>query len=135
MAKQEDPHPVTHPASAAAPEPTPEPAPEPATEPAPEPARTRLGRRWWVAGIAIAALVVIVLAPLASSDPDGLERVATDHGFIGQAQNLIAGLLSGYEIPGISDPRLSTILSGLLGVAIVAGVMFVLGRVLARRRA
>ena len=33
-------------------------------------------------GIAIAALVVIVLAPLASPDPDGLERVAEDKGFL-----------------------------------------------------
>jgi hypothetical protein len=113
----------------------PEAAPVAAPDPAPQPARRRLGRWWWVAGIVIAALVVIVLAPLASPDPDGLERVATDTGFIGQARNFISGLLSGYEIPGISDPRLSTILSGLLGVAIVLGVMFVVGRVLARRRA
>ena len=27
----------------------------------------RIGRRWWMAGLAIAALVVIVLAPLASN--------------------------------------------------------------------
>lgn len=112
----------------------PEPTSMPASEPVPTPARSRLGRRWWVAGIAIAALVVVILAPLASPDPDGLERVATDNGFIGQATNFVSGLFSGYEIPGISDPRLSTILSGLLGVAIVLGAMYVLGRVLARRR-
>jgi hypothetical protein len=44
--------------------------------------RSRLGRWWWVVGLAIAALVVIVLAPLASADPDGLERVAEDQGFL-----------------------------------------------------
>lgn len=109
----------------------------PASSLAPTPAgpRSRLGRRWWVAGIGIAAVIVIVLAPLASSDPDGLERVAEDQGFIERATNFWSGILSGYEIPGIGDPRLSTILSGLLGVAIVVGVMFLLGRVLARRRA
>jgi hypothetical protein len=80
-------------------------------------------------------LVVVVAAFLASSDPDGLERVATDNGFISQATNFVSGLFSGYAIPGIDDPRLSTILSGLLGVAIVLGVMYVLGRLLARRRA
>ncbi len=94
-----------------------------------------LGRRWWAAGLAIVALIVVVLAPLASPDPDGLDRVARDTGFINRAVNFWSGLLSGYEIPGISDPRLSTILSGLLGVAIVVGVMVLLGRVLARRRA
>ena len=44
----------------------------------PEPSGTETdGRRghrwWWVAGLAIAALIVIVLAPLASTDPDGLK--------------------------------------------------------------
>lgn len=111
------------------------PDPELTPEPSPRPARGRLGRRWWVAGIALATLVVVIAAFLASSDPDGLERVATDNGFIGQATNFVSGLFSGYAIPGIDDPRLSTILSGLLGVAIVLGVMYVLGRLLARRRA
>jgi hypothetical protein len=108
--------------------------PEPAPTATPKPARGRVGRWWWVVGVSIAALIVIVLAPLASPDPDGLERVAEDHGVIGQATNFVSGLFAGYEIPGISDPRLSTILSGLLGVAIVLGIMFLLGRVLARRR-
>ena len=97
--------------------------------------RGRLGRWWWAVGLAIAAVVVVMLAPLASSDPDGLERVAEDSGFIERAQNFFSGLLSGYAIPGIDDPVVSTILSGLLGVAIVVGVVFVLGRVIARRRA
>lgn len=112
-------------------EPTPAEAAE-ATEAAP---RSRLGRWWWVAGLAIAAVVVIVLAPLASSDPDGLERVAEDHGFLAQAQNVIGGLLADYAIPGIADPAVSTILSGLLGVALLVGFVVLLGRVLARRRA
>lgn len=111
--------------------PQPDQAPQP---PAPAAPRSRVGRRWWLVGIAVAALVVIVFAPLASSDPDGLERVAEDHGFIGNAQNVISGLFSGYELSGISDPAVSTILSGLLGVGIVLLAMFALGRVLARRR-
>lgn len=98
-------------------------------------ARSRLARWWWVAGIAIAALVVIVLAPLASPDPDGLNRVATDQGFIDRASNFVSGLFSGYAIPGIADPSVSKVVSGLIGVAIVVGLIYVLGRVLARRRA
>ncbi len=95
----------------------------------------RLGRRWWLVGLAIAALVVVVLAPLASADPDGLERVAEDQGFIGLAQNVFAGLLGDYAIPGVDNTWLSTVLAGLLGVAIVAVVVLVLGRLVARRRA
>ena len=69
------------------------PAPDPADSPTPisTPPRGRIGRRWWAIGVAIAALVVIVLAPLASSDPDGLERVAEDQGFLERAQNLLLG--------------------------------------------
>ena len=107
--------------------------PQPPTTPAT--GRSRMGRWWWAVGIAIAALVVIVLAPLASSDPDGLERVAEDVGFIEKATNFWGGLLSDYAIPGIEDPAVSTILSGLLGVAIVVAIVFVLGRVVARRKA
>jgi hypothetical protein len=95
----------------------------------------RLGRRWWAVGIAIATLVVVILAPLASPNPDGLERVAEDAGFIEKATNFWGGLLSGYAIPGIDDPAVSTILSGLLGVAVVTALVFVLGRVVARRKA
>jgi ABC-type Fe3+ transport system permease subunit len=104
------------------------------TEPATT-GRGHIGRRWWAVGIAIAALVVVVLAPLASPDPDGLERVAEDAGFIERATNFWGGLLSGYAIPGIEDPAVSTIVSGLLGVAIVVVLAVVLGRVVARRKA
>jgi hypothetical protein len=95
----------------------------------------RRSRWWWAGGIAIAVLIVVVLAPFASPDPDGLERVAEDNGFIDQAENLIGGLLGDYAIPGIGDGGLSTILSGLLGIAIVVGLLFLLGRLMARRRA
>ena len=112
------------------------PAPvSPGTEPAAPRPTSRVGRWWWLIGIVIVALVVIVLAPLASSDPDGLERVAEDNGFIAQAENVVGGLLGDYAIPGIDDPTVSTILSGLLGVAILLAVVFLLGRVLARRKA
>jgi hypothetical protein len=113
---------------------TPDAAPSPDEAPVPGAGKGRLGRWWWVAGIAIAALVVIVLAPLASSDPDGLERVAEDVGFIDRAENMVSGILGDYAIPGIDDPAVSTVLSGLLGLAIVLGIMLVVGRVLARRR-
>ena len=105
------------------------------SEPQPGPtARTRIGRWWWVIGIAIVALVVVVFAPLASSDPDGLERVAEDNGFIAQAENFFGGMLGDYAIPGVDDPAVSTILSGLLGVGILLVVVFLVGRVLARRK-
>jgi hypothetical protein len=78
-------------------------------------------------------LVVIVLAPLASADPDGLERVAEDHGFLATARDALYSIIPDYTVPGI-EGNLSTILAGLIGVAIVFGLMVVLGRLLVRRR-
>ncbi len=91
-------------------------------------------RWWWVAGLAIAALVVIILAPLASSDPDGLERVAEDQGFLDRAQNALYQILPDYSIPGIDDPFLTTVLAGLIGVAVLFLLMVIIGRLLARGR-
>ena len=96
---------------------------------------TTLKRFWWVAGLAIAAVVVIVLAPLASGDPDGLEWVAGEHGFIDTAQDALYSIIPDYAVPGVDDPVLSTILAGLIGVVIVFLLMIGLGYLLRRRRA
>ena len=93
----------------------------------------RLRRSWWGAGLLLAALVVIVLAPFASSDPDGLERVAIDLGFIDAGQDAGYQILPDYTVPGIADETLSLVAAGLLGVAILFGLTWVLGRLLARR--
>ncbi len=105
-------------------------ADQPNRQPAP---RSAIRRHWWLAGLAIAALVVIVLAPLASPDPDGLQRVAQDQGFLEAAQAALYSLLPGYNVPGI-DGNLSKIIAGLIGVALVFGAMVLLGRLLSRRR-
>lgn len=91
-------------------------------------------RRWWLAGLAISVLVVVVLAPLASSDPDGLERVGEDTGFLDRAAGPLFEILPDYSIPGLADPTVSTIASGLIGVALVFLLMVGLGRLLRRRR-
>jgi hypothetical protein len=95
--------------------------------------RGRLARYWWVVGLAVAALIVIILAPLASADPDGLERVAEDHGFLQTARDALYSIIPDYTVPGI-DGNLSTILAGLIGIVIVFGLMVLLGRLLVRRR-
>lgn len=89
--------------------------------------------RWWLAGLGIAALVVIVLAPLASPDPDGLERVAADKGFLEQAQSAVYQVLPEYAVPGVDNAVLSTIIAGLIGVLIVFVLIWLLARMLVRR--
>jgi hypothetical protein len=93
-----------------------------------------MGRAWWMAGLAIAVLIVVVLAPLASPDPDGLESVAESEGFIDAARDSLVRLLPDYSIPGLDDPVISTIVAGLVGIAIVFLLMVGLGRLLRRRR-
>jgi len=76
------------------------------------------------AGLAVAALLVLVVAPLASGQPDGLERVAIDQGFIDSAEDhpLAESPLADYGVSGIEDEATGTRLSGLIGVLITFGV-------------
>jgi hypothetical protein len=96
--------------------------------------KTLRRHRSWLLGLALAALVVVILAPLASPDPDGLEAVAGDAGFLDRARQTIGGLFPDYAIPGIDDPAVSTIVAGLIGVVIVFALMVGLGRLLRRNR-
>jgi hypothetical protein len=90
------------------------------------------GRRWWLAGLAIAALVVVVLAPLASGDPDGLERVAIDRGFADRAEDPPFTVIADYVFPGLEGPA-ATVVAGLIGILLVFAVIWLVGRLLARR--
>ncbi|HWP63426.1 MAG TPA: PDGLE domain-containing protein [Candidatus Binatia bacterium] len=92
-------------------------------------------RRWWLAGLALAALVVVLAAAFASPDPDGLERVAQDHGFLDRAQSALYHLIPDYVLPGVGDPLLATIGAGLVGLVVVFGIVVGLGFLLRRRSA
>ena len=63
----------------------------------------------------------VLITPLASSSPDGLENVASRFEFESQNNALI--ILEDYSIPGVSNNFISVILSGLLGVIAVALIM------------
>lgn len=58
----------------------------------------------------------------ASSNPDGLEKVASDIGFIQTAEDHANsdGTLAGYEVKGIDNARLSTGAAGIIGVIATA---------------
>jgi cobalt/nickel transport system permease protein len=89
------------------------------------------GRGWILAGLA-ATFAVVVLSPLASANPDGLERVAADLGFTDRAGPLFYNILSDYTIPFIPQSGISTILAGALGVLVVAGLTVILLRAIHR---
>lgn len=94
-------------------------------------AEARGGRGWVVAGL-IVSLIVVFLAPLASADPDGLERVAIDLGFIGYGVGASYQILPDYTIPLLGETALSTILAGAIGMVVVAALTVIAVRLLRR---
>jgi cobalt/nickel transport system permease protein len=90
------------------------------------------GRGWIYAGIVI-SLLAVLLSPLASADPDGLERVAEDMGFLAQGQDAPYQILPDYTIPFLGETALSTIVAGAVGALVVLGLMIVLGKSLQRK--
>lgn len=85
------------------------------------------GAGWVVVGLAI-SLMIVFFSPLASSDPDGLERVASDKGFIEAAEDSAYNILPDYTVSFIEDEDTSTILAGVIGVIIVSGATYTLAR-------
>jgi len=83
------------------------------------------------AGLGI-ALLITLFSPFASSHPDGLERVAEDKGFSGLADSPPYELISDYVFPWVDNEDLATVLSGIVGVLIVAAVVFTIAFLLAR---
>ncbi|HXV99702.1 MAG TPA: energy-coupling factor ABC transporter permease [Anaerolineae bacterium] len=86
---------------------------------------------WAVAGLII-ALAVVLFSPLASADPDGLERVAENIGFLEQGQAAPYTILPDYSIPFLGETAVSTIVAGLIGAMIVAAIAYGTGRLLSR---
>ena len=66
----------------------------------------------------ILILLLSLITPFASSSPDGLESVAEEFGFT-QTEGIVL-LLDDYGINAINNNFLSTILSAVLGVTVVA---------------
>jgi len=85
--------------------------------------------KWWHAAVFL-ILVVACLSPLASSSPDGLERVAEDEGFIEKAQDAPYQVIGDYVFPWVHNDALATILAGIVGVVIVLILAYGISRLL-----
>lgn len=91
-----------------------------------------------VTGLGIALLVAVLLSPLASSSPDGLERVAEDLNFMAQeadnapAQQLpFAEVFEGYALKGVPE-QVATPLAGLIGTLVAFGLAWGFGKIMLR---
>ena len=76
------------------------------------------GKLVWIAGLLI-AVALAVASPLASANPDGLEFVAEEQGFIDKAQANPYDIIPDYVMPGIADESAATIIAGIVGVIVV----------------
>ena len=88
----------------------------------------------WVLLALVIALGLALVSPLASPDPDGLNRVAADLGFDSTAQAAPYEILPGYSMPLIEDPNLTKIAAVGIGTLVVFGIAFVIGRIGARKK-
>lgn len=90
--------------------------------------------KWWYFGL-LFCLGLALLAPLASSLPDGLESVASNIGFMDKAVEAPFQVAPDYAFPFVQNETLATVLSGLGGTLIIFGLTFSLARLLRRRKA
>ncbi len=87
--------------------------------------------------ILISVIIALFLSPLASKQPDGLERTAQDFGFAEKAGNTfnINFIMADYMFPGIKNSYWQTAVSGFFGVllilalfSLIFGIIFLAGK-------
>ncbi|HEY4688678.1 MAG TPA: energy-coupling factor ABC transporter permease [Anaerolineae bacterium] len=83
---------------------------------------------WVGIGLAI-TLALTLISPLANPNPDGLERVAEDQGFLNAAQGPSYTILPDYTVPFIQDSNLTTIVAVAFGTLVVFGIAYAIGRI------
>ena len=94
-------------------------------------------RTFLVVGVLVALLLAGVVSFYASASPDGLNRVAEDHG-ISKTEKRHAtqdGPMAHYEAKGIGNERMSKLVAGVTGSLVVLGLFAGLTYVLRRRAA
>ncbi len=94
---------------------------------------TKEGGRGWIVSGVIISLLAVLISPLASGNPDGLEKVASDLGFLGNGLDAPFQILPDYSIPFLGETALSTILAGAVGAIVLIGIIILLGRNLRRQ--
>jgi cobalt/nickel transport protein len=76
--------------------------------------------------IALIMVFLVILIPFASSNPDGLEKVATTFG-VEEHAPFWNGLMFDYSVGAIGNPYISTLIAGVFGTLIVLLATFLLG--------
>ena len=81
-------------------------------------------RLFLLSGLLVALGLAMLVSGFASSAPDGLNKVAEDHGIAASAREHLFenGPLAGYAVKGVGNDRLGTAISGLIGVLVTFGI-------------
>ena len=85
-----------------------------------------------IGGLLVTVALALFVSPFASSEPDGLERVADEKGFSSSAREhgLKDSPVADYAVRGVENQRVGTGLAGLIGVMVTFGLGTVLFGVL-----
>ena len=92
-----------------------------------------MNKKWWLVGLLV-CLTLATLSPLASSAPDGLEMVAEDKGFAGQAEGAPFEVMADYVFPGVDNEALAAVMAGWLGTLALFGIAYGLARLIKSRK-
>ncbi len=87
----------------------------------------------YLAAIAVFTIFLAVFIPLASSDPDGLEKVAETMG-VEEHEPVWGGLMSDYSVAIVENPYLSTLLAGVFGTLMVLFSALILGKAVRQKK-
>ena len=81
-------------------------------------------KRFYLGALLVSLLLAGVVSFYASSNPDGLEKVAETIGFIETAEDhaIADSPLADYGVKGVDNERLSVGISGVIGVLGTAGL-------------
>jgi hypothetical protein len=82
-----------------------------------------------IVAIGLVVVFLIVFIPLASSNPDGLEKVALTFG-AKEHGDIWKGLISDYSLQSIGNSYISTLIAGIFGVTMVLAAGLVISKVM-----
>ncbi len=95
-------------------------------------------RTFVLIGLGVALVIAVFLSPLASSNPDGLDRVAQDHQFDSKAapeppahKLPFYQIFEEYALRGVPE-GVATPLAGLIGTLVTFGLAWGLGKLVVR---
>lgn len=91
-------------------------------------------KKFYIGGLFVSLLLAGFVSFYASSHPDGLEKVASDIGFIETAKDpaTAGSALADYGVAGVDNERASVGIAGVIGVAatgvVASGLFLYLGK-------